>query len=117
MSPTRRTLLYLRKFGYLCAAVEKFIPKVNIRRDLFGFADVFAVRARPRTFLLVQCTSIDHLTDRVEKVCSAPALRFWLAAGGRVEVWGWFRNGRYWHVHRIEVKRQDKVEAVQQFPR
>jgi hypothetical protein len=42
MTPPVRTLRHLRRAGYTAAVVETWIPHVNRRRDLFGFADVLA---------------------------------------------------------------------------
>jgi hypothetical protein len=40
MTPTARTLAFLRRAGYLAAVVESWLPHTFRRRDLFGFADV-----------------------------------------------------------------------------
>jgi hypothetical protein len=34
MSPTARTLALLRREGYIASSVERFLPRVNRRRDL-----------------------------------------------------------------------------------
>ena len=50
MTPTARSLAYLRRRGALCAVVERFNAFVTrpdggkgVRMDLFGFIDVLAV--------------------------------------------------------------------------
>jgi hypothetical protein len=45
-SPTQRSLEVLRKEGYLAQSVEKWVayPPPGHRVDLFGFADILAVR-------------------------------------------------------------------------
>jgi hypothetical protein len=88
-SPTGRTLIYLRRAGFLVAVVESWIPHAHLRRDLFGFADVLAVHPRDRLFLLVQTTSIAHLAGRLKKAKRRPELAAWLRAGGLFEVHGW----------------------------
>jgi hypothetical protein len=41
MSPTQRTLEYLRLSGYpLVGVVERWIPRALVRQDLFGILDV-----------------------------------------------------------------------------
>lgn len=83
MTPTALTLRHLRDSGYLAAVVEQWIPKIERRRDLFGIGDVLGIHSHRRpAFLLVQCTSIDHVGDRLTKAKSRPALRTWLNAGG-----------------------------------
>ena len=87
-SPMERTLKYLRKQGYLCESVEKWIPVANIRRDLFGFADVIAIDdAKPH--LLVQTTDITSISKRLKKAMALPALLRWLRSNGAFEVHGW----------------------------
>ena len=86
-SPTERTLKELRKDGYLCAVVEKWNPHALRRQDLFGFIDILAVR--PGEVLGVQCTVGSSAAERVTKIKAHPNLAAVLAAGIRVEVWGW----------------------------
>jgi carbonic anhydrase len=87
MSPTERTLAYLRKLGYSAVVTERWNPFAKIRQDLFGIVDVLAVR-RGET-LAVQCTSATNVAARVNKIAaheSTPRLR---EAGWRLEVHGW----------------------------
>ena len=65
LTPTQRTLAYLREQGYLCAIVEKWNPHVKIRQDLFGFIDILAIK-KDET-LAVQCTSTG-VAARVKKI-------------------------------------------------
>ncbi len=81
MTPTGRTLALLRAEGYVCCVAEAWLPGVNRRRDLFGFADVAAVHPQLAGPLLVQVTTACHLAARRRKVQSSPAARLWLRAG------------------------------------
>jgi hypothetical protein len=117
MTPTARTLTYLRRAGYLAAVVEAWIPRIDRRRDLFGFADVLACHPRDGLFLLVQVTTGGHLAHRLKKAKRRPELALWLKAGGRVEVHGWIRRGGRWSVRRVEVCRQDLAGVVLSAPR
>ena len=92
MTPTARTLALLRRSGYLAAVVEKWLPKINRRRDLFGFADVLAVHPVRREIVLVQTTSASNLASRIAKVKAAAELPGSLAAGVKVHVHGWAGN-------------------------
>ena len=67
MTPSGRSLMLLRRQGYLAETVERWIPRVNRRRDLFGFADLLAVHPRDRLFLLVQATSLGNVAARLKK--------------------------------------------------
>jgi hypothetical protein len=49
MTPTQRTLKYLKGEGYLCGIVEKWIPirdhpAGGVRKDLFDFIDIIALK-------------------------------------------------------------------------
>jgi len=87
VSPTERSLKYLRKLGYTAVVTERWNPFAKIRQDLFGIVDILAVR-RGET-LGVQCTSHANVASRVNKVAdheSTPKLR---EAGWRLAVHGW----------------------------
>ena len=105
MTPTGRTLNKLRLTGWTCQTVEQWIPRLNIRRDLWGVGDVLAMR-EGSAVLLVQCTSGTNISARIAKAVSEPRLRTWLATGQRFEVWGWAKRGRgrkVWAVRKVEV--------------
>src|SRR5262245_14485357 len=117
MTPTARTLYRLRRLGFLAAPVERWIPQVQKKRDLFGVGDVLAVHPRERTFLLVQATSIVHVGDRLKRCRTRPELSVWLKAGGGFEVWGWCKQGDRWEVKRVAVPADDLEPVVLQAPR
>ncbi|MCC6425037.1 MAG: hypothetical protein IT447_16300 [Phycisphaerales bacterium] len=79
MTPTSRTLNKLRLTGWTCQTVEQWIPRLNIRRDLWGVGDVLAMR-EGSAVLLVQCTSGTNISARIAKAVSEPRLRTWLAS-------------------------------------
>jgi hypothetical protein len=107
MSPPARSLAYLRDRGFLAAVVESWVPRVQIRKDLFGFADVLAFHQRDKAFLLVQTTRVAHLAHRMAKARSRPELRAWIRAGGRFEVHGWARRGDRWECRVVTVAGED----------
>jgi hypothetical protein len=118
MTLTGRTLVHLRRLGFLAAVVECWLPRVNRRRDLFGFADALAVHPQDRLFLLVQATTAGHVAARLAKARGRPELAAWLKAGGAFEVWGWCRRGGRWHVRRVAVHDADLAAVeVQALPR
>jgi hypothetical protein len=115
MTPTASTLQELRRLGYLAAVVERWLPRVERKADLFGIGDVLAVHPRDRQLLLVQCTSAAHVPDRVRRVQGRPELAHLLAAGVAVEVWGWqLVRGRS-HC-REEAVRSEDMKAVEMLP-
>ena len=123
-SPTKRTLDALRKLGYDAAVVEQWIPRVRRRRDLFGFADIIAIR--PGEVLAVQACSgggnskrgSDHGTHRAKILAHDPErkvqiydrLRNWLEAGAKFEIWSWRKKDGRWN-HKRERIGPDGVPA------
>jgi len=95
MSPTTRTLEKLRADGWTCAVVEKFNHHVQVRQDLFGFADVLAYK--DDTALLVQTTSDEggsHSGARIRKIFENPHVVTWLQSPyRRLQVHGWCKRG------------------------
>jgi hypothetical protein len=98
--------------GFLVATVERHIPRCFRAIDLFGFADLAAIRGDRPGVLAVQTTTTAHQADRLAKAVALPALRVWLAAGNALEIHGW-RKGRRsgaWELTRRPVTLAD-VEA------
>ncbi len=80
-SPTQRSLALLRSRGYLCAVVERWNPYVRVRQDLWGFADLLAIR--DNECLLVQTTSGANAAARVAKIRDSLYARVWLSSPNR----------------------------------
>jgi len=99
-SPTQLTLEKLREDGYLVQVTERWNPFAKIRQDLFGFVDVLAVK-RDET-LAVQCTSADHVAERVAKIANHDNVGPVREAGWRIEVWGWRKVGGRWKVRVVD---------------
>lgn len=92
MTPTQRSLKLLRAAGYLCAVVEHWNAWRKIRQDLFGFADILAVRGNET--LLVQTTSGSNVSARLAKIRSSQAADLWLSSPTRaIRVHGWAKRG------------------------
>jgi hypothetical protein len=102
MTPTARTLNLLRADGWTCQTVESWIPRLNIRRDLWGIGDVLAMRIG-EPLVLIQCTSDTNVAARIGKAKAEPRLRTWLACGQRFEVWGWSKRAGRWVCRRIPL--------------
>lgn len=92
MSPTQRTLKYLRAQGYLAAVVEHWNPFAHVRQDLFGIVDVLAVKEG--VTLAVQCTSSGNVSSRVKKLTDHEATPWLRDANWTLEVWGWTKGKR-----------------------
>lgn len=98
MSPTELTLRTLRDEGYTAQVVEHWVPGANIRRDLWGFVDVLAIRDGET--LGVQCTSYSNVPARVKKITDSEHLPKVRDAGWRVEVHGWEKVKNRWVLRR-----------------
>jgi hypothetical protein len=94
ITPTPKSMKALREDGWHVEVVEHWIPRINIRRDLFGFADLLAIRTgdRPR---LVQVTT-SGVAARIKKIHASPLLPLVLEHFD-IEVHGWTKwaDGKY----------------------
>jgi hypothetical protein len=113
----------LRRQGYLVSRAETWVPlpddpRGGVRRDLFYIADVIAIHPRERIVLLVQATSVDNISARVSKIRHRPEAVKLLAAGIRVEVWGWTKRAGKWQPKIVSIQ-PDSLEPiiVQRIPR
>lgn len=93
ISPTSRSKHLLRELGYYEDTVERWIPGANIRKDLFGFADILGIHPEYGA-IAVQATTRDNASKRCKKASQLDTLACWLGLGEeypcfRFEVWGW----------------------------
>lgn len=93
MSPTQRTLKWLRDQGYTAAIVERWNPYAKVRQDLFGFIDIIAIRASSEGALAVQCTSGPNHSARRTKIEETEDAQTWLAGGNRIMIVSWSKRG------------------------
>ena len=85
MTPTQRTLKYLRDVGYLADVIERWIPIPKIpgggkRKDFLGFADILAFNSL-QTLLVQSCGS--NYSEHVKKIKSSEFLPQWLESKNR----------------------------------
>lgn len=100
MTPTQRSLDYLRKQGYRVAIVERWNAHARIRQDLFGCIDLLAIKDGET--LAVQTTSGSNVSARVKKIAEAEAIGDIRNAGWSFHVHGWRKNSKNRWVLRIE---------------
>jgi carbonic anhydrase len=98
MTPTQRSLKYLRAEGYTVAIVEHWNSFVRIRQDLFGFIDLLALK-KDET-LAVQVTA-SGVSSRLKKIAESPLLPKVRDAGWKIQVHGWRKNSKGKYVMRI----------------
>jgi len=99
LSPTQRSLAYLREQGYLVAIVERWNPHARIRQDLWGWCDLLAIRKNE--VLAVQVTA-SAVSERIRKIQESETVAAVRDAGIRIEVHGWRKNSKGRYVLRIE---------------
>ena len=106
MSPTQRSLAYLRKQGYVCQIVEHWNAFAKRRVDLFGVIDIVCLGG---SILGVQTTTGDNLSKRVQKMLDEPNVISWLRAGGMLVAHGWSKKGprgkaKRWAVREVRIE-------------
>lgn len=94
MTPTQRTLKLLREDGWLAEVVERWVPGANIRKDLFGWVDIVALRDGET--LAVQCTSYTNISARVKKIAESETVAQVRKAGWLIWVIGWRKVNNRW---------------------
>ena len=90
-SPTQRSLTYLREQGYLVEIVEHWNPFARVRKDLWGWCDILAIRKAE--VLAVQVTA-SAVSDRIKKIMASDTLALVRDAGIRIEVYGWRKSAK-----------------------
>ena len=90
-SPTSRSLKKLRDEGWEAGVVERYIAPIRRKVDLFGFADLVAMKPGERP-LLVQTTSGSNLAARRAKMAELATPAVALASGFRIVLHGWTRR-------------------------
>ena len=110
MTPTARTLKALRAAGHEAEVVEKWVRfskpgndlkltgTPGVRRDLFGFADIVALK--DGHIVGIQCCSMSTRAAHLKKIRAEPRLGTWWGAGGLCELWAW---------RKVKVKRGGKA--------
>lgn len=111
LTPTQRTLKWLRDDGWNAEVVERWIPWANPietpegtrragnRKDLFGMIDIVAIKVG-YAILGVQCFGAHGMPEHLKKVEENPQLSNWLDAGGDLWLVSW---------RKVKVKRGKKA--------
>ena len=98
MTPTQRSLKALRELGYLVEVVEKWNSFTRTRKDLWGWADLLAIRRGE--VLAVQVTSTG-VSSRIKKITDSETIGRVREAGIRIEVHGHRKNSKGKYVMRV----------------
>lgn len=98
MTPTQRSMAALRELGYLVEVVEKWNSFTRTRKDLWGWADLLAIRRGE--VLAVQVTSTG-VSSRIKKIMDSETIGRVREAGIRIEVHGHRKNSKGKYVMRV----------------
>ena len=90
MTPTARSIKFLKDSGYRVARVEHWLSFAKIRQDLFGVADLLGMK-RDEPLVAVQVTTMSNLAKRQQKDPETVAV--WLSTGNRFIYHGWSKKG------------------------
>lgn len=101
MSPTQRSLAFLRGRGYMVAVVEKWNPHARIRQDLFGILDLVAIKEGET--LGVQTTTLGNVSSRLDKITQSEATPILRDANWRIEVHGWRKLKTGWEPKVVDL--------------
>lgn len=99
VSPTQRSLEYLREQGYHVEVVEKWNPWARIRQDLWGWCDLLAIRKGEVLAVQVTASAVANRIKKIQESLTVPIVR---DAGIRIEVHGWRQNSKKEWVLRVE---------------
>jgi hypothetical protein len=110
-SPTQRSLKFMRDQGYFCEVVEKTIPHTFIKKDLFGWIDLVAVRASG--LVGIQTTTKANMPARLDKAKGNGPLVAWLLSQNTLECHGWRKIKGHWACDVRVMNMSDLVEVLE----
>lgn len=95
-SPSALSAEKLKNEGWIVETVERFIPRVNIRKDLLGFIDQLCFK--DGEVLAVQSTNWTNVSSRVNKITDSEYLPMVRKLGWSIHVmgWRWDEKGKEW---------------------
>jgi len=88
----RSTKALLEAGWVLVETTERWVPHSPVRKDLFGFGDLLAIR--PNEVLVVQVTNTKHQADRIDKIANHSNVAAVREAGIGIHVHGWKKNAK-----------------------
>ena len=96
MSPTARSLQWLRKQGFVPAVVERFNSFSKQRHDLFNAFDLVALHPHQHGLLGIQVTSKSNASSRRNKLLQNPLVALWLSSSNPVHLHYWGKKQGKW---------------------
>lgn len=96
MSPTARSLKWLRENGWTPAVVERFNTFSKKRIDLFGAFDILAIHPHQHGALGIQVTSKSNASSRRNKLLQNPLVALWLSSSNPAHLHYWGKRKGRW---------------------
>jgi len=87
MTPTQRTLAYLKERGITAGVVERWIPRAKVRKDLFGIIDIIGIYKY--SIVGIQSCSGSGFSKHDKKIMVSDNTRKWLETGAELWLVGW----------------------------
>jgi hypothetical protein len=108
----------LQKQGFHVWIAERWNPWAHKRQDMFGFADLLAIKSGISGVTAVQATGED-IHSHLEKMLPNPYLKVWLEASNQCFVWAWRKRGsrgerKTWQLREIEMVLKDGRVVAQE---
>ena len=101
-----RSVLLLRKRGYLAENTEHWNAHAKVSQDLMGFVDVIAVRKEE--LVLCQTTSWTAMSSRLKKIRQNEYAKWLIGVPGiRIVIHGWKKTRTEGGAVRWKVKEQE----------
>src|SRR5882762_8657466 len=102
----QRSKRLLEKQGFKVAIVERWNQYAHIRQDLYGVADLIALKEDRNGTTYVQCTGED-MQIHLEKILSNTVMPTLLRSGNSFFLWAWRKRGargkrKLWELTEIE---------------
>ena len=93
-TPTKRSLDKLRKDGYLVEITEHWNPHAGVRKDLWGFCDLLAIKGAE--ILAIQVTTQNNMQARINKIRKHKNFIAVKKSGIKIVLHGWGKgkNGK-----------------------
>lgn len=105
-SPTELSLKELKKCGYTCEVVERWIPMAHVRKDFLGIIDILAFKPDKFGVLGIQCTSKSNISARIKKASINKKLLDWYKSGNYFEVWGSYKDRGIYKIEKRELVKE-----------
>ena len=107
MTPTARSLAWLRGEDWLADIVERRIPRTIITKDLYGIGDIIAIRSDKAPHL-IQVTTGSNVAARITKIKASEHLPTLIECGWRVVVHGWRKSAKgRWMLRVVDIDTGD----------